>query len=37
VAEGDYGTLAFVVDRVSKPQQAPTKAVVELPDIAQLI
>ena len=33
----DYGTLAFVVDKVSRRQEAPTKAVVQLPDIARLI
>lgn len=37
VAEGDYGTLAFVVDRVSRPQGGRATAVVEFPDIAQLI
>jgi chemotaxis signal transduction protein len=37
VAEGDFGTLAFIVDKVAKRQEAPTKAVVELPDIARLI
>lgn len=37
VAEGEYGTMAFIVDRVSKPQAASARAVVEFPDIARLI
>jgi purine-binding chemotaxis protein CheW len=37
VAEGDYGTLAFVVDSVARPDKLPVKAVVQFPDIARLI
>jgi chemotaxis signal transduction protein len=37
VTEGDSGIFAFVVDKVARPEQAPAKAVVEIPDIARLI